>query len=155
MSDSSCVRTGIFAPATPGSCGANAYLSRGRIFPVTGREATGEEHTGRPLFVPAGILFGLGVGLIIGFPGPGVLTGLGLGFLISAFATPVTSAGNDRGRAACRHDPRWISALLGVFLIGIGIGFVLAPVENWPYLFGVFLVGLGLWFLARNCRRFR
>ena len=145
----------MYAPVLPILSGTNTYLSTGRIFPVTGSTAPGERYPGRHLFIPAGILFGLGVGLILGYPGPGVLIGLGLGFLASAFLSSSTGAGHDRNSAACGQDSRWISALIGVFLIGIGAGFVWAPAETWPYLFAIFLIGLGLWFLARNCRRFR
>ena len=36
------------------------------------------------MLIPAGVLLGLGIGLLAGYPGPGVLIGLGLGFIGSA-----------------------------------------------------------------------
>ncbi|MCK4997812.1 hypothetical protein KAS08_05925 [Candidatus Pacearchaeota archaeon] len=36
------------------------------------------------LFIPAGCLIGLGVGLLVGNPGSGIMIGLGLGFLVMA-----------------------------------------------------------------------
>lgn len=147
--------TGFFCLSLPMYSRTNSYLTTGCIFDMTGIEAHGEQHTGRHLFIPAGILFGLGVGLIIGYPGPCVLIGLGLGFLVSAFVNPGTGTGHDQNISACGYDPRWISTFLGLFLIVIGVSFVWAPVDTWPSIFALFLIGLGLWFLARNCRRFR
>ena len=39
---------------------------------------------GGHMLIPAGVLLGLGIGLLAGYPGPGVLIGLGLGFIGSA-----------------------------------------------------------------------
>ena len=36
------------------------------------------------MLIPAGVLLGLGIGLLAGYPGPSVLIGLGLGFIGSA-----------------------------------------------------------------------
>jgi hypothetical protein len=41
-----------------------------------------EDHTG--LFIPAGLLIGLGIGGLYGYWGAGVLVGLGVGFLFMA-----------------------------------------------------------------------
>lgn len=122
---------------------------------MTGIEEHGDRpHPGRNLFFPAGLLLGLGAGLILGYPGPGILTGLGLGFLASAFMNPGTGAGHDWNLPVSGYDARWISATLGLFLIVIGVSFVWAPADTWPYIFGLFLAGLGLWFVVKNCRRF-
>lgn len=39
---------------------------------------------GSGIFIPAGALLGVGIGLLIGQPGPGVLIGLGVGFVAMA-----------------------------------------------------------------------
>jgi hypothetical protein len=103
--------------------------------------------------MPAGILLGLGVGLIIGYPASGVLIGLGLGFLASAFVKPSGDSGQAQGVSCCGNGNRWISVLIGLFMIIIGVSFVWAPVHMWPYIFGIFLIVFGLWFLAKNFRK--
>ena len=67
-------------------------------------------------FIPAGVLIGLGVGLIAGYPGAGVLIGLGLGLIGSAFQT-----GECAEPSRCSHHG--ISMIVGVFLILVGIGY--------------------------------
>lgn len=110
---------------------------------------------GRRFLIPAGALIGLGAGLILGYPGQGVLIGLGLGFLASAFVKAGEGSGQSPAVSCCGYDISWISVIIGLFLIVIGVGFVWAPVQIWPYLFGLFLIVFGLWFIAKNCRRFR
>ncbi len=108
---------------------------------------------GRHSLIPAGVLIGLGVGLLTGYPGPGVLIGLGLGFLGSAFMNPAGSAKTDAAVPAPAWQPRWIIALLGIFFIVIGIGIVWAPVNYWPYIIAILLILLGCWFLVRGVVR--
>jgi len=105
---------------------------------------------GRHSLIPAGVLIGLGVGLLAGYPGPGVLIGLGLGFLGSAFMNPAGTLKADAAVPAPAPQPRWIFALLGIFFIVIGIGIVWAPPNYWPYLIAVLLILLGCWFLVRG-----
>ena len=100
------------------------------------------------LLIPAGAFIGIGVGLIVGFPGPGVLVGLGLGLLASAFLQRHDGALPDSGAPCCWHG-RWISALIGVFMIIIGIGIIWGPANLWPYIIGVFLITMGLMFIAK------
>ena len=108
---------------------------------------------GRHFLIPAGILLGLGVGLIVGHPASGVLIGLGLGFLASAFVNAAGASGQGQGISCCGNGSRWISAFIGLFMIIIGISFVWAPVQFWPYIFGLFLIIFGLWFIAKNFRK--
>jgi hypothetical protein len=112
----------------------------------------GRKRRGRYFLIPAGVLLGLGIGLIIGYPGSGVLIGLGLGFLASAFLNQGYCTEPGEGSSCCRTKSRWISAIIGVFLIVVGISFVWAPVHLWPYIFGLFLIVIGLLFLAKNFR---
>ena len=113
---------------------------------ATDDEKDGKRHHGRHFFLPAGILIGLGVGLIAGYPAAGVLIGLGLGLIGSAFL-----AGDCAGPSRC--SPRWISVIVGFFLILMGVATVWSPPDFWPYFAAVFLIALGVWFLARGFTR--
>jgi hypothetical protein len=107
---------------------------------------------GRHFLIPAGVLIGLGVGLITGYAGPGVLIGLGLGLLASAFIAP-TGIPEDRHPGCCGGGSRWGPAIIGLFLILFGIGIIWAPANIWtyvwPYGIGIFLILIGLSFIAK------
>ncbi|MGB7788067.1 hypothetical protein [Methanoregula sp.] len=105
---------------------------------------------GRYFLIPAGVLIGLGVGLLAGYPGPGVLIGLGLGFLGSAFMKLSGYETGDTALPVQARRPRWTFALIGIFLIVIGIGISWAPVNRWPLLIAIFLILFGIWFIVRN-----
>ena len=99
-------------------------------------------------FIPAGVLIGLGVGLLAGYPGPGVLIGLGLGFLASGlFPGDRGSSDSDEPRPGGMNVTL---LLIGAFMVIIGIGIVYAPALLWPYAIAIFLILLGIWFLARG-----
>jgi hypothetical protein len=106
--------------------------------------------------IPAGVLIGLGVGLITGYAGPGVLIGLGLGLLASAFIAPSKTL-PDEQRPGGGDSSRWIPGIIGLFLILIGIGIIWAPVNVWtyiwPYGIGIILILIGLSFIARMWRK--
>jgi hypothetical protein len=113
-------------------------------------------HHGRHFLIPAGILIGLGVGLITGYAGPGVLIGLGLGLLASAFIAP-SGISEDRHTGCCGGGGRWVPGIIGAFMVLIGIGVLWAP-ENiwlyvWPYGVGIFLILIGLSFVAKMWRK--
>jgi len=116
-------------------------------------EEEGEERRrrhGHYGFIPAGVLIGLGVGLLAGYPDPGVLIGLGLGFLATGLV-PAAKPPEEAG-----PQPGGINAgmlLIGAFMILIGIGIVWAPAELWPYIIAGFLILLGIWFLVRGFQR--
>ncbi len=113
---------------------------------ATDDEKGGKRHHGKHFFIPAGVLIGLGVGLIAGYPGAGVLIGLGLGLIGSAFQN-----GECAAPSRCSHQ--WISVIVGLFLILVGIATVWSPPNFWPYIAAVFLIALGVWFLARGVIR--
>lgn len=46
------------------------------------------------LFIPGGLLLGLGIGLTMDNPGAGVLIGLGSGFILWALLTIIRPSGN-------------------------------------------------------------
>jgi len=108
---------------------------------------------GRHFLIPAGVLIGLGVGIIVGYAGAGVLIGLGLGFLASAFLPPAGEAPEDAPVPCCRHGGRWMSAGIGVVFVIIGAVIIWAPQNFWTYLWpygvGVFLILIGLSFIAK------
>ena len=101
------------------------------------------------MLIPAGVLLGLGIGLLAGYPGPGVLIGLGLGFI---GATLVKSGPDLVGEADAQQSctrPHGFLAILGAFLIIVGIGIAFAPLHFWPYIAAAFLILLGIWFVYR------
>jgi hypothetical protein len=105
-------------------------------------------------FIPAGALIGLGAGLIAGQPGPGILIGLGLGFLARALIKPVEGPARDPA-ASYGSDNRWISVVIGLFMIVIGAGIIWSPANLWPYIFGIFLIVLGIVIAAKSLRKVR
>ena len=111
-------------------------------------------HSGTYLFIPTGILIGLGVGLLIGHSGSGVLVGLGLGFLGTALARakapqPAESSSDGTDDYYRRSSPV-LFALLGIFMICLGIGIVWMPVGFWPVVAAAFLILFGVWILYRG-----
>src|SRR5665647_1703079 len=105
-------------------------------------------HNQMGLLVPAGLLIGLGIGMLAGYAGPGLMIGLGLGFIGSAILKPKGYPGSD---APARYGgSRWMPALTGIFFIILGISMVWAPENFWPYIGAGFLILLGIWFVARS-----
>ena len=114
----------------------------------------GKIRLGHHAFIPACILIGLGVGLLLNYPGPGVLIGLGFGFIASSFmrheeSDPSAAAPRFRGSMG----GNWIMLLLGFFMILIGIGLAWKPFLIWPYLFAILLILLGIGFAIRGIRK--
>ena len=109
-----------------------------------------QKHRERHFFIPAGVLIGLGVGIIAGHVASGVLIGLGLGFLAQALYKSDRGPVPDPAAPCCGHSNRWISVLVGVFMIVIGIGIIWSPVDLWPYIIGIFLILLGIMIAAKS-----
>jgi hypothetical protein len=105
---------------------------------------------GRHFLIPAGVLIGLGLGILLNYPGPGVLIGLGLGFLGSAFQKPEESTPQDATSPNFMHRSQLTYTILGIFMIIIGIGIVWAPPNLWPVIAAIFLILLGVWFILRG-----
>lgn len=123
------------------------------------REKRRHNYGGTYMFVPAGILIGLGAGLLIGHPASGVLVGLGLGFIGTALArakAPVPAEpGTDNPDGPdnyYRKSSPVLFALLGIFTICLGIGIVWMPVGFWPVVAAAFLILFGVWILYRGFR---
>ncbi len=101
-------------------------------------------------FIPAGALIGLGAGLIAGHLMSGLLIGLGLGFLAQALFKPVESPATYSAAPCSGLDNRWISVVIGLFMIVIGAGIIWSPVNLWPYIIGIFLIVLGIMVAAKS-----
>lgn len=105
------------------------------------------------MFIPAGILIGLGVGLLVSHPASGVLVGLGLGFIGTALARVKTlkaesGAGNQNDYY--RRSSPVLFGVLGIVMICLGIGIVWVPAGFWPVMAAAFLILLGVWILYRG-----
>jgi len=107
-------------------------------------------HNQRGLLIPAGLLIGLGIGMLAGYPWPGLLIGLGLGFLASAYLKPVERPAGDTAASDMHQGSRWVPALIGIFFIIFGLCIIWAPANFWPYIGAGFLILVGIWFLARS-----
>jgi len=108
----------------------------------------GEKHQPYGFIIPAGILIGLGVGMLVDHMASGFLVGLGLGFLGSGLLPLVRKPVESEGTQPGSTDVTML--LIGAFLIFLGIGLVYAPAALWPYAIAGFLVLLGIWFLVRG-----
>jgi len=96
----------------------------------------------------AGILIGVGVGLLADHAGVGFLIGLGLG-LIGSELVPLAWKPQE---GECREpgETNVTPLLIGALLILIGLSFVWAPAAVWPYAFAGLLILAGIWFLIRG-----
>jgi hypothetical protein len=115
---------------------------------TNGLTESGKKHQPYGFIIPAGILIGLGVGLLVDNVGSGFLVGLGLGFLGSGLLPLVRK---PLGSEYVQQGSTDVTMLLiGAFLVFIGIGFVYAPAAIWPYAFAGFLILIGAWLLIRG-----
>jgi hypothetical protein len=101
--------------------------------------------------VPAGILIGIGVGLLVDYLVSGFFIGLGLGLIGSELYRLV-----EKYRETACTQPGGVNVttiLIGTFLSFIGIGIILMPAAIWPYAIAGFLILTGIWFLVRGFLR--
>ncbi len=105
---------------------------------------------GSHALIPAGVLIGLGIGLLAGYPGSGVLIGLGLGFILSALMRPSGEGAAGSAAPSMPGGMNWMMLIIGVFMILIGAGLIIKPFDIWPYVVSGFLILLGLWFVVRG-----
>jgi hypothetical protein len=115
----------------------------------------GRRH-GRHFLIPAGVLIGLGIGIIAGYLVAGLFIGLGLGFLASVFL-PTGEAPESAPVSCCGRGGRWNFVVIGAFFIIIGVALVLAP-QNfwayvWPYGIGAFFILIGFSFIVRMWKK--
>ena len=117
---------------------------------------------GGHFLIPAGILIGLGIGLIAGHVASGILIGLGCGLVASGLAWDMgrepeagasgTATVSGPGHCCC-CGARWPLVIVGLFMIVIGAGIVWAPPFSWTYLVAAFVILLGIWIAARGMWR--
>ena len=113
--------------------------------PEEGKQEEKRHHGGHYL-IPAGALIGLGAGMLAGQAGAGVLIGLGLGFVGSAIYSAMASGKATFGSA-------WIPAIVGIFLILVGLSIVWGPALPWTSIIAVFLILIGIGFIAQGIAR--
>jgi len=104
-------------------------------------------------FIPAGILIGLGAGLLVNFPVSGVLIGLGCGFIATSFTRGEKPGPSAAPGICCSAGTNWILLLVGIFLVLLGAAFIWQPVPVWPYLVAILLILLGIGFALRGFRQ--
>jgi len=119
-----------------------------RIELKSGLTEPGEHDRHCGFIVPAGILIGLGVGLLVDQAGCGFLIGLGLGLIGSELLSLVRRS--REGECMQPGGANVTTLLIGAFLAFIGIGIVLVPAAIWPYAIAGFLILTGVWFLVRG-----
>jgi hypothetical protein len=98
--------------------------------------------------VPAGILIGLGAGLLVNHAGAGFLIGLGLGLLGSELVPRVMKP--HEGENLHGGSTNVTLLLIGSFLILAGISIVWAPAVIWTYAIPGLLILAGIGFLVRG-----
>jgi predicted anti-sigma-YlaC factor YlaD len=101
--------------------------------------------------VPAGILIGVGVGLLVDYLVSGFFIGLGFGLIGSELFRLVEKS--REGECTQPGGANVTTLLIGSFLSFIGIGIILAPAAIWPYAIAGFLILTGIWFLVRGFLR--
>jgi hypothetical protein len=109
-------------------------------------EPVGRQHKG--FIVPAGILIGLGAGLLVDHAGAGFLVGLGLGLLGSELLPLVMKP--REGEYLHLGGTNVTQLLIGSFLILAGISIVWAPAVIWTYAIPLLLILAGIVFLVRG-----
>jgi hypothetical protein len=130
-----------------------------RFMPEEVKQDPGEERRewrrghGGHFLIPAGALIGLGIGMLANQAGAGVLIGLGLGFVGSALLPiPVQDAPvpSREGIGA-----RWIQAIVGAFIILVGLWIALSPPLPWTFIIALLFILIGIGFIARGIGRMR
>jgi hypothetical protein len=106
------------------------------------------ENRHKGFIVPAGVLIGLGTGLLVDQAGAGFLVGLGLGLLGSELLPLVMKP--RQGEYLVPGNTNMTPLLIGSFLILAGISIVWAPAVIWTYAIPGLLILAGIGFLVRG-----
>ncbi|MDD4136594.1 MAG: hypothetical protein PHT99_01690 [Methanoregula sp.] len=119
-----------------------------RIEQKSGLAEPEKQHPNNGFIVSAGILIGLGAGLLVNNLVCGFLIGLGLGLIGSELFSHTRKSRDEE----CTQPggANVTTLLIGTFLVFIGIGIVLAPAAIWPYAIAGFLILAGIGFLVRG-----
>lgn len=117
---------------------------------TNGATEAGKQHQGFGFIIPAAILLGLGVGILVDLVWSGILVGLGLGLgFLGSGLLPFSR--EQRAREGMQPGSMDVTMLLvGAFLVFIGISLVLAPAALWSFAFAGFIILMGIWFLVRG-----
>jgi len=110
-----------------------------------------KQHPNNGFMVPAGILIGLGAGLLVDNLLCGFLIGLGLGLIGSELLPFIRKS--PEGECTQPGGANVTTLLVGAFLIFIGISIVLVPAAIWPYAIAGFLILAGIGVLLRGYYR--
>ena len=119
-----------------------------RIEQKSGLTEPQNQHPNNGFIVPAGILIGLGVGLLVDYLVCGFLIGLGLGLIGSELLPFIRKS--PEGECTQPGGANVTTLLIGAFLVFIGIGIVLVPAAIWPYAIAGFLILAGIGVLVRG-----
>jgi hypothetical protein len=106
------------------------------------------ENRHKGFIIPAGILIGLGMGLLVDQAGAGFLVGLGFGLLGSELLPLVMKP--LEGEYLQTGGTNVTLLLIGSFLILAGISVVWAPAVIWTYAIPGLLILAGIGFLVRG-----
>jgi uncharacterized membrane protein HdeD (DUF308 family) len=117
---------------------------------VTDDKPTGKRRYRRLAFIPAGVLIGLGVGLLLNYPGAGVLIGLGLGFIATSFMRREIPDSSAAPMAGGVRRGGWWMFFVGIVMILMGLWLVWRPFLTPPYLIAIVLILLGIGFVLRG-----
>jgi hypothetical protein len=113
-----------------------------------GLTESGKKHQPYGFIIPAAVLIGLGIGMLVDHMVSGFLVGLGLGFLGSGLLPLVRKPLEHVDTQPGSVDVTKL--LIGAFLIVIGIGIIYTPAALWPYAIAGFLILIGVWLLVRG-----
>jgi hypothetical protein len=126
----------------------NGEIMEARSIEMKSGLAEPGHHKNHGFFIPAGILIGIGAGMLFDHAGAGFVIGLGLG-LLSAGLFPLVRKSRD-GETSSLKEADMTLLLIGAFIAFTGVCIVLAPVAFWPYAFAGFLILVGISFLVRG-----
>jgi F0F1-type ATP synthase assembly protein I len=107
-----------------------------------------KQHRYSDFMIPAGILIGLGAGVLADHLFAGFLAGLGLGLVVSELLPSVMKS--EAGECRTPGNTNVTVLLIGVFLVLVAASLVFAPAAIWPYAFAGFFILAGIAILARG-----
>jgi hypothetical protein len=107
-----------------------------------------------PFLIPAGVLIGLGAGMLVNQAGAGVLIGLGLGFLGSALL-PAPSEDVQAPALGPLWGPRRVPIIIGIFLVLLGVSIVSGISLPWTSIIAILFILIGIGFIAHGFGRRR
>lgn len=126
----------------------NKIMDAREIEQRTGLAEPGEDRKECGFIIPAGILIGLGIGILTDFVFTCFLIGLGLGFVGEGLLPLIRKPA--QGGCMQRRSANAILLVIGAFLVLVGLSIVFAPAAIWPYAFAGLFILAGIWILFRG-----